>query len=220
MVFWSSRLKNWILRRKNVYYGYTQGRYGDNIAAAYYILSMKGGFRFAGQSDWFRTNHRGKFSWDFLNFPDVPVEEVDLSGTVINYSGLNNIANQRGLRSLSLRGCPQVDDWFLSRLHMFRDSLEELDLSHCPRITVGGLASLHNLRKLRRLDLSSLPQLQSPGLVRMLLEEVLPHCHISGVEYTQGLAETDTHTDTQTETTQLTEDHTHTQGPHRQTLTQ
>ncbi|KAJ8369087.1 hypothetical protein SKAU_G00091150 [Synaphobranchus kaupii] len=222
MISWSSWLKSWTLRRKNVYYSYTQSEYGDNIAAAFYILSMKGGFRFAGQSDWFRTNYRGKFSWDFVNFPDVPIEEVDMSRTLINYSGLNNLVSQQGLRSLSLRGCPEVDDWFLSRLHIYQDTLEKLDLSHCPRITIGGLASLHHLRKLRRLELSSLPQLQSPGLVRILLEEVLPHCNISGVDYREGLTETNTHIDKQTdsEITQLTEEHTHTQGPHRQTLTQ
>ncbi|XP_035240060.1 distal membrane-arm assembly complex protein 2 isoform X2 [Anguilla anguilla] len=221
MVSWSSWLKRWTLRRKNVYYGYTQMHYGDNVAAAYYILCMKGRFRFAGQSDWFQANYRGKFSWDFMNFRDVPIEEVDMSGTLINYSGLDNLESQQGLRSLSLRGCPEVDDWFLSHLHIFQDSLEELDLSHCSQITVGGLASLHHLRKLRRLGLSSLPRLQSPGLVRILLEEVLPHCHISGVEYSQGLDETGTDTGLQTETeiNQLTEDHTYTQGPHRQTLT-
>lgn len=53
---------------------------------------------------------------------------------------------QRSLRTLSLRGCPEVDDWFLARLHVLQDSLEELDISHCPRITTGGLAALRNLK--------------------------------------------------------------------------
>lgn len=53
---------------------------------------------------------------------------------------------QRSLRTLTLRGCPEVDDWFLARLHMFQDSLEELDISHCPRITTGGLAALRHLK--------------------------------------------------------------------------
>jgi len=53
---------------------------------------------------------------------------------------------QKSLRTLSLRGCPEVDDWFLARLHVFQDSLEELDISRCPRITTGGLAALRNLK--------------------------------------------------------------------------
>ncbi|KAL4647407.1 ATP synthase subunit s-like protein [Arapaima gigas] len=187
LVSWSSWLKNWSTRQKNTYYGYTQKQYGDNIAAAFYILSLKGGFRFEGQSEWFRPNKKGKFSWDFINFQDLSIEEVDVSGTVINYNGLDNLVSQKNLRTLSVQGCPVVDDWFLSRLHIFQDSLEELNLSGCPCVSVGGLASLHHLRKLRRLDLSSLPRVQNPGLVRIMLEEVLPHCHITGVEYHEGL---------------------------------
>ncbi|KAG7470789.1 hypothetical protein MATL_G00117440 [Megalops atlanticus] len=182
LVAWSSRLRSWVVRRKNRYYGYTQRQYGENVATAFYILSMRGAFRFAEQSEWFRPDSRGKFSWDFVNFPDVRLEEVDMSRTLMNYTGLDNLVCQRGLRILSLQGCPEVDDWFLSRLHVFKDSLEELDLSHCPHVTVGGLAALHHLRRLRRLDLSFLPRVQNPGMVRILLEEVLPHCHITGVE--------------------------------------
>ncbi|KPP65573.1 hypothetical protein Z043_115998, partial [Scleropages formosus] len=187
LLSWSSWLRNWTLRRKNTFYSYTQEQYGNNVAAAFYILSLKGGFRFSGQSEWFRPNEKGKFSWDFVNFQEHPIEEVDVSGTVINCTGLDNLVSQKNLRTLSLRGCREVDDWFLSRLHIFQESLEELNLSGCPRISVGGLCALHHLRKLRKLDLSSLPRVQNPGLVRILLEEVLPHCHITGVEYDEGL---------------------------------
>lgn len=99
-----------------------------------------------------------------------------MSHTVINYTGLGNLSTegffffpflnnissksnfcvfnlihlpseeQQSLKTLSVRGCPEVDDWFLARLHMFQDSLEELDISHCPRITTGGLAALRNLK--------------------------------------------------------------------------
>ena len=50
------------------------------------------------------------------------------------------------LRTLSLRGCHEVDDWALARLHVFQDTLEELDISCCPHITIGGLAALRNLK--------------------------------------------------------------------------
>lgn len=161
-------------------------------------------FRYAGQTDWFRADQRGRFSWDFLNHKDTALEEVDMSYTIINYTGLENLGTelhlsliclfqfllethffcfylilllchvmssmcclfqrysackssafsliclpsvgQQSLRILSLRGCPEVDDWFLARLHVLQDSLEELDISHCPRITTGGLAALRNLK--------------------------------------------------------------------------
>ncbi|KAJ0063669.1 hypothetical protein NL108_004797, partial [Boleophthalmus pectinirostris] len=124
------------------YYGYTERFYGPHVAAAYFILNLKGGFRYRGHTDWF---HAEKFNWDFLNHKDCPLEEIDLSYTVINYDGLGNFDEQKSLRTLSLKACPEVDDWFLSRLHVFQDSLEELDISHCPRITTGGLPALRNL---------------------------------------------------------------------------
>eukprot|EP00063_Salmo_salar_P094582 XP_014069417.1 PREDICTED: ATP synthase subunit s-like protein isoform X3 [Salmo salar] len=185
---WSSWFKNRGIRQKNFFYGYTQQNYGDNIAAAYYILSLKGGFRFAGQSEWFRSDRRGKFNWDFMNHRDTSIEEVDVSNTLINYTGLENLVKQRGLRTLSVSGCAEVDDWFLSRLHIFQDTLEVLDISNCPRISVGGLAALQKLRGLRRLDVSSLPRLQNPGLIAILLEEMLPHCHVTAVGNTLSLS--------------------------------
>ncbi|XP_066559892.1 distal membrane-arm assembly complex protein 2 isoform X2 [Amia ocellicauda] len=200
LVSWSSALKAWRLRKKNSYYGYTQKLYGDNVAAAFYILSIGGAVRFAGQSEWFRSDRRGRFSWDFLSLRDVPLEEVDASGTLINHTGLDNLVTQSRLRSLCLRGCPAVDGWFVSRLHVFSDSLEELCLSNCPRLSEGGLLPLTQLRGLRKLDLSALPGVSNSGLLRILLEEQLPACTITGIEYAQGLTLTDTHSHTLPET--------------------
>lgn len=175
------------IQKKNAYFSYAQRFHGPYIAAAYYILSIKGGFRYDGQSNWFRADHRGKFNWDFMQHKDTPLEEIDMSRTVINYAGLLNLEGQRSLRTLTLRGCPEVDDWFLARLHMFQDSLEELDISHCPRITTGGLAALRNLKGLRRLDISALPGISTPGLVIILLEEMLPQCQIIADGYDLSL---------------------------------
>ncbi|XP_040902508.1 distal membrane-arm assembly complex protein 2 [Toxotes jaculatrix] len=187
LLSWWSRLSRRRTEKKNAYYSYTQRFHGPYIAAAYFILSLKGGFRYVGQSDWFRADQRGKFSWGFLNHKDTLLEEVDMSYTVVNFTGLGNLEGQHSLRTLSLQGCPEVDDWFLARLHMFQDSLEELDISHCPRITTGGLAALRNLKGLRRLDISSLPRISNPGLVIILLEEMLPQCQITATGYDYSL---------------------------------
>ncbi|KAM9358633.1 distal membrane-arm assembly complex protein 2 [Symphorus nematophorus] len=187
LLSWRSQWWRKRIQKKNVYYGYTQRFYGPNIAAAYFILSMKGGFRYVGQSQWFCADQRGKFNWDFLDHKDSALEEVNMSYTLINYRGLGNLEGQRSVRTLSLRGCPEVDDWFLARLHMLQDSLEELDISHCPRITTGGLAALRNLKGLRRLDVSSLPGISCPGLAIILLEEMLPQCHITATGYDLSL---------------------------------
>ncbi|XP_056139965.1 distal membrane-arm assembly complex protein 2 isoform X3 [Lampris incognitus] len=162
LLIWTSKFKSSQLRKKNAY---------------------------AGQSEWFHTDKRGKFNWDFLNHKDLPLEEVDMSHTIINHIGLDNLVGQPFLRTLSVRGCSEVDDWFLARLHEFQDTLEELDISHCPRITIGGLAALRNLKKLRHLDVSSLPRIANPGLVIILLEEMLPHCQIAANGYDHSLTQ-------------------------------
>ncbi|KAG7479603.1 distal membrane-arm assembly complex 2 [Solea senegalensis] len=186
---WRSQQGQRRVQKKNAYYSYTQHFHGADIAAAFYVLSLKGGFRYVGQSDWFHTDKRGQFNWNFLNHKDTPLEEVDMSCSLISYSGLENLVGQQSLRTLSLQGCPEVDDWFLARLHVFQDSLEELDISHCPRITTGGLAALRNLKGLRRLDMSSLPGLSNPGLVIILLEEMLPQCQIIASGYDLSLSQ-------------------------------
>ncbi|XP_068441415.1 distal membrane-arm assembly complex protein 2 isoform X1 [Clinocottus analis] len=184
---WGSMQKRKRTHNRNAYYGYTREFYGADLASAYYILSLKGGFRYAGQSEWFLTDRRGKFNWAFLDHKDTPLEEVNMSHTIINYRGLVNLEGQKSLRTLSVRGCSEVDDWFLARLHVFEDSLEELDISHCPRITTGGLAALRNLKGLRRLDVSSLPGISNPGLLVILLEEMLPQCHVVATGYDHSL---------------------------------
>ncbi|XP_078389208.1 distal membrane-arm assembly complex protein 2 [Cetorhinus maximus] len=184
---WSIAFRNWNLRRKNAYYGYTQRTYGSYVAAAYYILQQRGAVRFAGQEEWFRADGRGKFSWDFLNLKEVPLEAVDASGTLMTYDGMENLVCLKELKYLNLSSCPYVNDWCLSRLYVFGDSLQELELSGCPRVTERGLVSLHHLKNLKRLDLSDLPAVDNRGLVRILLEESLPQCKIVGIEYEDGL---------------------------------
>lgn len=51
--------------------------------------------RFQGK-EWIRPNTRGRFSLDFLKFPEVPVEAVDASGSAINYHGLDNLREWAG----------------------------------------------------------------------------------------------------------------------------
>ncbi|KAG7277034.1 hypothetical protein CRUP_025444 [Coryphaenoides rupestris] len=146
LVNWTRKFKSQAVLKKNGYYHYTNKHYGENVASAYFVLNMKGAFRYADQAEWFRPNSRGKFSWDFMNHKDSVLEEVDMSHTVINRIGLGNLVGNP-LRTLLLRGCPEVDDWALAKLHIFQDTLEELDISGCPQITIGGLAALRNVKK-------------------------------------------------------------------------
>ncbi|XP_034648456.1 distal membrane-arm assembly complex protein 2 isoform X1 [Trachemys scripta elegans] len=186
LVSWSATLRYRNLRRKNAYCGYIKSIYGDNAAAAYFVLSHRGRVRFQGQETWFCVDQRGNFSYDFVELQDVPVVAIDLAGSVLNYDGLDNLVKLTALKSLDLSRCPHVDDWTLTRLQVFKDSLEELSLAGCPQVTERGLACLHLLENLRRLDLSHLPSVPTPGLIRILVEEMLPRCEVVGLAPAAG----------------------------------
>ncbi|XP_066438093.1 distal membrane-arm assembly complex protein 2-like isoform X4 [Eleutherodactylus coqui] len=184
---WRQEIGFWVRKNKNELYLEMEGSHGKYAAAAHYTLKMGGGVRFHGHPEWFRPDRLGRYTWDFLRHKDVPIECVDLSGSVATYDGLSNIVKLRELRELNLSRCAYIDDWALSRLHVWKDSLEVLSLAGCLRVTERGLASLHHLRNLKHLDVSDLPAVSHKGLVMILMEEMLPACEIVGIDYTDGL---------------------------------
>ncbi|KAI5932158.1 Distal membrane-arm assembly complex protein 2 [Manis javanica] len=174
------------VHQKNRSFTYIKERYGPYIASAYFILKQGGAVKFQGK-EWTRPDRQGHISPEFLEFRAVPVEAVDASRCVINYQGLDNILVLKGLRSLWLQRCPHVDDWCLSRLHQLADSLQELSLAGCPRISERGLACLHHLRNLQRLDISDLPAVSNLDFMQILVEEMLPNCEVLGADWARGL---------------------------------
>uniref|UniRef100_A0A8C3VWF6 Distal membrane-arm assembly complex protein 2 n=1 Tax=Catagonus wagneri TaxID=51154 RepID=A0A8C3VWF6_9CETA len=173
------------VHQKNRSFTYIKERYGPYIAGACFIWKQGGAVRFQG-NEWIRSGH-GLSPLEFRKFQEVPVEAVDASGCAINYQGLDNLLALKELQSLSLQHCPHVDDWCLSRLHQLADSLQELSLAGCPRVSERGLACLHHLQNLRRLDISDLPAVSSPGLTQILVEEMLPNCEVRGSDWARGL---------------------------------
>ncbi|KAH0631520.1 hypothetical protein JD844_005873 [Phrynosoma platyrhinos] len=169
----SYKLKKWNIKRKNRVCIEASQHFGDEVAAAVFALNMKGRISII---NW-------KNNLDFQEYEDIRLEAVDVSGSIINYNGLDNLVKLKALKYLDLSRCPHIDDWCLSRLHAFAETLEELSLVGCPQITERGLACLHHLQNLKRLDVSDLPSVSKKGLIRILLEEMLPLCDIVGMDY-------------------------------------
>lgn len=186
-VEFGTKLKKWNQQRKNQFYAEAHERYGNDLAAAIFVLSLQGSIRFQGQEEWYSETKRWKKMYRCLDHQDFPLEAIDVSGSIINYDGLDNLVNLKALKYLDLSRCANIDDWSLSRLHAFGDTLQELSLAGCPQITERGLGTLHHLANLQRLDISNLPSVSCKGLVRILLEEMLPKCDIVGMDYTEGL---------------------------------
>uniref|UniRef100_A0A8C6I3E0 Distal membrane-arm assembly complex protein 2 n=1 Tax=Mus spicilegus TaxID=10103 RepID=A0A8C6I3E0_MUSSI len=175
------------VNRENRSFTNIQEKYGPYVAGAIFILKQGGAVKFQDREEWIRPNNRSHFLAEIQKFQNVPVEAVDASGCAINYQGLSNLLPLKELRSLSLQRCPNLDDWCLSRLYLLAGSLQELSLAGCPRISERGLACLHHLQHLRRLDISDLPAVSHPGLTQILVEEMLPHCEVLGADWAQNL---------------------------------
>uniref|UniRef100_A0A183B709 ATP synthase subunit s, mitochondrial n=1 Tax=Echinostoma caproni TaxID=27848 RepID=A0A183B709_9TREM len=92
------------------------------------------------------------------------------------------------LRYLRLRRCVHVDDHCLSRVGRI-STLQLLDVGECPRLTSKGIATLSQLKNLRRLLVQGNPQMEDKELVCLMLEDHLPHLYIHGVEYLRQLPE-------------------------------
>uniref|UniRef100_A0A8D0HAM6 Distal membrane arm assembly component 2 n=1 Tax=Sphenodon punctatus TaxID=8508 RepID=A0A8D0HAM6_SPHPU len=129
------------LQKQNADYKLANELDSDSVAAACFVLIHQGGVRYQGHTDWYRESKPWK-----IRSKDLPVEAVDVSGSVINYDGLDNLVRLSALKSLNLSHCPHIDDWSLSRLHAFRETLEDLSLAGCPQVTERGLATLHHLQ--------------------------------------------------------------------------
>ncbi|XP_015680065.1 distal membrane-arm assembly complex protein 2 [Protobothrops mucrosquamatus] len=176
------KLKRWKKEKGNKYDVDLHERYGGDIAAAIFVLKLQGAIRFQDQMDWYREDLKEEGSVDFLEYIGKSLEAIDLSGSVINYIGLKNFGSLTGLKHLDLSRCSSIDDWCLSQLHPFAESLQTLSLAGCSRITEKGLTCLHHFQNLERLDVSSLPSVPHPLLIRILLEEMLPQCYIVGMD--------------------------------------
>lgn len=55
-------------------------------------------FRFQGQEEWYSETKRWKKMYRCLDHQDFPLEAIDVSGSIINYDGLDNLG-EKGLPS-------------------------------------------------------------------------------------------------------------------------
>ncbi|KAL5008275.1 hypothetical protein ScPMuIL_013856 [Solemya velum] len=161
---------------------------GPDLAAAHFIVARHGAVKFLGREKWFRRDKSGAYYIPNRRVDGLQVEAIDASGTELMYVGLDNLVDLECLRYLSVSNCQLIDDWCLSRLHMFSETLEFLDVSGCPQVTERGLACLHHLRKLKGLNIANLPKIANKELVTLYLEEMLPDCTVIGVRESQMIS--------------------------------
>ncbi|XP_064621985.1 distal membrane-arm assembly complex protein 2-like [Lineus longissimus] len=158
---------------------------GPELAAAHFVCPRGGTVKFEGNDRWFTKDPKDGLVPFLPNTktPGIHVEAIDLSGVHIVFEGFDNLLRLKRIKYLSLSGCLFVDDWCLSRLHVLKESLLHLDISACPNVTERGIATLHHLTNLRKLNITDMPNVAYKQLVCSQLEEEMPNLFISGVDY-------------------------------------
>ncbi|KRZ92900.1 Protein disulfide-isomerase, partial [Trichinella sp. T8] len=156
---------------------------GPDLAAAHFIVHRGGAVKFFNDSRWHRVNNKGEYILPGRKLP----EGIDASNTALMFEGLSNLVNLEKIRFLSLKNCEYVNDWCMSQMKQFENTLEFLDLSHCSKLTADGLSALSCLKKLKYLRLEGLDQVKNIGVVAVRLEDTLPQLQVVGLDYELAL---------------------------------
>ncbi|KRZ16986.1 Protein disulfide-isomerase [Trichinella pseudospiralis] len=157
---------------------------GPDLAAAHFIVHRGGAVKFFNDSRWHRVNSKGEYVLPGRKLP----EGIDASNMALMFEGLSNLVNLEKIRFLSLKNCEYVNDWCMSQMKQFENTLEFLDLSYCSKLTADGLSALSCLKKLKYLRLEGLDQVKNIGVVAVRLEDTIPQLQVVGLDYEQALA--------------------------------
>uniref|UniRef100_T1JEA6 Mitochondrial ATP synthase regulatory component factor B n=1 Tax=Strigamia maritima TaxID=126957 RepID=T1JEA6_STRMM len=189
-------VKNWFYR--NVYQNTVNQQsnvkerrilYGIELGAAVFVFELNGSVRFKNNSMWTKLSEKDRKNGNLPLMPlrGTSVEEINVSDSPLLYEGLNNLCGLRGLQTLILNNCPNIDDWCLDKISgRMRNTLKNLTIINCPRVTERGLTVLSRLKQLEKLHLNELPGVNHPGLVGILLEEAMPKCQVEGIDWETG----------------------------------
>ncbi|KAK7483528.1 hypothetical protein BaRGS_00025202 [Batillaria attramentaria] len=155
---------------------------GPDLATAHFLVRRGAKVKFVGRDTWFKQDEKGNMYLPTRMVPGLSLEAIDATGIDMTYVAFDNMIMLDDLCYLNFSKCRYFNDWCMARLHIFKDTLEFLDISGCTEVTHNGLACLHHLKKLKGLKLSDLPNVQDIGLMILLLEETLPECTVFGVD--------------------------------------
>lgn len=186
-----SAIKRWYERRmiqdEEVRQTFNQERYeilGPDLAAAHFVVFRGGAVRFYNEKEWVRRKEDGNYVLPKKFLPGLYVEAIDCKGFDLRKPGLENILDLTKLNWLSLHGNQYMDDWCLDSISgSYGDSLQYLDISHCPRISHRGLACFYRFENLDTLVVEGTSDNDEFRLSCMMLEDIKPRLTIKGITH-------------------------------------
>lgn len=145
---------------------------GADRVCAEWVLKNGGSIKWKG-SDIYLANYNALPTSDFASFN---VEEIDLTGTDVTDQGFLHLKNLQHVKLININGVKTIQDKSLHHLRYVADTLEHLQVSHCPQITQTGLEQLQNLTNLKKVILYDLPVVKDLDGAISHLKETMPWC--------------------------------------------
>lgn len=153
-------------------------KFGREVGVSHMLVKMGARVQFTN-GKWYAKQdiRQGSLPLEELNGQFVIA--IDATDTDLDQFSMVDIVKLSEVKYLSLEGCGLVDDHCLASLVHLRDTLTHLNINKCEQVTENGVATLHKLRNLERLNMNDMPLVKFAPLVAVMLEDVLPQCRIS-----------------------------------------
>ncbi|XP_054758509.2 distal membrane-arm assembly complex protein 2-like [Lytechinus pictus] len=153
-------------------------KFGLEVGVCHMLIKMGARVQFTN-GNWYTKQDikRGSLPLDELEGQSVIA--IDAMDTDLDQFSMADLVKLSAVKYLSLEGCAMVDDHCLASLVHLRDTLTHLNINNCEQVTENGIATLHKLRNLERLNMNNMPKVKFAPLVAVMLEDVLPRLRIS-----------------------------------------
>ncbi|XP_021353646.1 ATP synthase subunit s-like protein isoform X2 [Mizuhopecten yessoensis] len=155
--------------------------FGPELSAAQFVVKIGGKVKIDDYPEWVPiTDDPSSMPLPEQRLDKLKLEGLDLSGTNLVFEGYRNFVNLQHIKYIRVHDSDFLDDFNLTQFVLFRDTLEFLDISGCPKLTWRGLAWLHHLENLKCLKLDNLKGVDDPEIVLDLVCDMLPNCQVQG----------------------------------------
>jgi len=157
---------------------------GFDLAAAHFLVHRGGRVRFKDDINWTGQDKDGEYSLPAHYKEEFKVEAIDASGTSLVYEGIECMGNLRSIKEFSVATCPYIDDWCVDRIcGQYSETLEQLNLTYCKKVTENGISALTRLKKLKTLNLEGMGHVKNIQMLCVLLEENNVNLTIEGLNF-------------------------------------
>eukprot|EP00057_Strongylocentrotus_purpuratus_P017535 XP_011672009.1 PREDICTED: ATP synthase subunit s-like protein [Strongylocentrotus purpuratus] len=145
-------------------------KFGREVGVSHMLVKMGARVQFTN-GKWYAKQDIRQGSLPLDELGGQFVIAIDATDTDLDQFSIADVVKLSEVKYLSLEGCGLVDDHCLASLVHLRDTLTHLNINKCEQVTENGVATLHKLRNLERLNMNDMPLVKFAPLVAVMLED-------------------------------------------------